>query len=92
MVHGSDISRRRRKVSQRSDEIEQYHRSFLLSLVSTVLVFLTSVAFMYIPHLKDGLETKLVNTLSDGEILKCVIWCNSSLNVVSTLVGTNIKK
>lgn len=61
------------KVSRRSNEIEQHHRSFLWSLVFTVPVFLTSMVFMYISHLKDGLEIKVVNMLSVGEILRCVL-------------------
>ncbi|KAH0756868.1 hypothetical protein KY290_020361 [Solanum tuberosum] len=76
------------KLSWIRDEIEQYHQSFLWSLIFTVPVFLTSMVFMYIPRLKDGLEIKVVNMLSVGEILRCVIRCNSSLNVVSTLVRT----
>ena len=57
----------------RKEEIKQYYRSFLWSLVFTIPVFLTSMVFMYIPGLKHGLDTKVVNMLSIGEILRWVL-------------------
>ncbi|KAJ4823236.1 hypothetical protein Tsubulata_004505, partial [Turnera subulata] len=59
--------------SYRQEEIKQYYRSFLWSLVFTVPVFLTSMVFMYIPGLKHGLDTKVVNMLSVGAILRWVL-------------------
>ncbi|XP_060207090.1 probable copper-transporting ATPase HMA5 [Lycium barbarum] len=61
------------KQSHRHEEIEYCRRSFLWSLVFTIPVFLTSMVFMYIPGLKDGLDIKVVNMLSIGEILRWVL-------------------
>ncbi|GAB4856866.1 Probable copper-transporting ATPase hma5 [Ancistrocladus abbreviatus] len=61
--------------SHREEQIKQYYRSFLWSLVFTIPVFLTSMVFMYIPGLEHGLETKVVNMLSVGAILR---WALSS--------------
>ncbi|KAJ8526908.1 hypothetical protein K7X08_029385 [Anisodus acutangulus] len=61
------------KQSHRQEEIEYCRRSFLWSLVFTIPVFLTSMVFMYIPGLKDGLDIKVVNMLSIGEILRWVL-------------------
>ncbi|OIT32579.1 PREDICTED: probable copper-transporting ATPase HMA5 [Nicotiana attenuata] len=61
------------KRSHRQEEIEHYRQSFLWSLVFTIPVFLTSMVFMYIPGLKDGLDIKVVNMLSIGEILRWVL-------------------
>lgn len=61
------------KQSHRQEEIEHYRHSFLWSLVFTIPVFLTSMVFMYIPGLKDGLDIKVVNMLSIGEILRWVL-------------------
>ncbi|PHT57904.1 putative copper-transporting ATPase HMA5 [Capsicum baccatum] len=61
------------KRSHRQEEIKQYRRSFLWSLVFTIPVFLTSMVFMYIPGVKDGLDVKVVNVLSVGEILRWVL-------------------
>ncbi|KAG9156512.1 hypothetical protein Leryth_006504 [Lithospermum erythrorhizon] len=60
----------RGKGYQRHEEIKQYYRSFLWSLVFTIPVFLLSMVFMYIPGLKDGLDTEVVNMLTVGEILR----------------------
>ncbi|KAH9327311.1 hypothetical protein KI387_007489 [Taxus chinensis] len=57
----------------RSDEIKQYHKSFLWSLVFTVPVFLLAMIFMYIPGIKRGLELKLVNMLMLGELLRWIL-------------------
>ncbi|CAN4127395.1 unnamed protein product [Withania somnifera] len=61
------------KQSHRQEEIESCRRSFLWSSVFTIPVFLTSMVFMYIPGLKDGLDIKVVNMLSIGEILRWVL-------------------
>ncbi|XP_055821491.1 probable copper-transporting ATPase HMA5 [Solanum dulcamara] len=61
------------KQSHRQEEIKHCRRSFLWSLVFTIPVFLTSMVFMYIPGLKDGLDIKVVNMLSIGEILRWVL-------------------
>ncbi|KAJ6946280.1 hypothetical protein NC651_001131 [Populus alba x Populus x berolinensis] len=59
--------------SHRKEEIKQYYRSFLWSLVFTVPVFLIAMIFMYIPGIKHALDTKLVNMLSIGAILRWVL-------------------
>ncbi|XP_057511805.1 probable copper-transporting ATPase HMA5 [Actinidia eriantha] len=59
--------------THRKEEIKQYYRSFLWSLVFTVPVFLTSMVFMYIPGLKHGMDTKAVNMLTTGEIIRWVL-------------------
>lgn len=59
--------------SHRKEEIKQYFRSFLWSLIFTTPVFLTSMVFMYIPGIKHGLDTKVVNMLTIGEIIRWVL-------------------
>ncbi|XP_021895268.1 probable copper-transporting ATPase HMA5 [Carica papaya] len=59
--------------THRQEEIKQYKRSFLWSLVFTIPVFLIAMIFMYIPGIKDGLETKVVNMLSVGEIIRWIL-------------------
>ncbi|XP_028101190.1 probable copper-transporting ATPase HMA5 isoform X2 [Camellia sinensis] len=59
--------------AHRQDEIKQYYKYFLWSLVFTIPVFLTSMVFMYVPRLKHGLDTKVVNMLTVGEILRWVL-------------------
>ncbi|KAL6903834.1 hypothetical protein ACP4OV_004647 [Aristida adscensionis] len=58
---------------QRFAEIRRYKQSFLWSLIFTIPVFLTSMVFMYIPGLKDGLEKKVVNMMSIGELLRWIL-------------------
>ncbi|XP_061337267.1 probable copper-transporting ATPase HMA5 [Gastrolobium bilobum] len=62
-----------RRDTHRREEIKQYHRSFLWSLVFTVPVFLTSMVFMYIPGIKDVLDAKVVNMLTVGEVARWVL-------------------
>ncbi|KAG8659222.1 probable copper-transporting ATPase HMA5 isoform X2 [Manihot esculenta] len=59
--------------SHRREEIKQYYRSFLWSLVFTIPVFLISMVFMYIPVIEHRLETKIVNMLTTGAILRWVL-------------------
>ncbi|KAH6778891.1 heavy metal atpase 5 [Perilla frutescens var. hirtella] len=59
--------------SHRDDEIKQYYKSFLWSLVFTIPVFLLSMVFMYIPGVKHVLDTKTVNMLNIGEILRWIL-------------------
>ncbi|BAT73085.1 hypothetical protein VIGAN_01054300 [Vigna angularis var. angularis] len=59
--------------SHRREEIKQYYRSFLWSLVFTIPVFLTSMVFMYIPGIKHGLDAKVVKMLTVGEIIRWVL-------------------
>ncbi|XP_058200780.1 probable copper-transporting ATPase HMA5 [Rhododendron vialii] len=59
--------------SHREEEIKQYYRSFLWSAVFTIPVFLTSMVFMYIPGLKDVMDTKVVNMLTVGELIRWVL-------------------
>ncbi|KAG2567916.1 hypothetical protein PVAP13_7NG278400 [Panicum virgatum] len=57
----------------RYGEINRYKQSFLWSLVFTIPVFLTSMVFMYIPGTKDGLDKKVVNMMSIGELLRWIL-------------------
>ncbi|KAL6903833.1 hypothetical protein ACP4OV_004646 [Aristida adscensionis] len=57
----------------RYGEIKRYKHSFLWSLIFTIPVFLTSMVFMYIPGLKDGLEKKVVHMMSIGELLRWIL-------------------
>ncbi|KAM7525740.1 hypothetical protein LguiA_015642 [Lonicera macranthoides] len=57
----------------KKEEIKQYYRSFMWSLVFTIPVFLTSMVFMYIPGIKHGLDTKVVNMLTIGELLRWIL-------------------
>ncbi|KAE9451855.1 hypothetical protein C3L33_16244, partial [Rhododendron williamsianum] len=59
--------------SLREEEIKQYYRSFLWSAMFTIPVFLTSMVFMYIPGLKDVMDTKVVNMLTVGELIRWVL-------------------
>ncbi|KAL3498825.1 hypothetical protein ACH5RR_041557 [Cinchona calisaya] len=59
--------------AHKQEEVKQYYKSFLWSLVFTIPVFLLSMVFMYIPGLKDVLDTKIVNMLSIGEVLRWVL-------------------
>ncbi|XP_048445158.1 probable copper-transporting ATPase HMA5 isoform X1 [Pyrus x bretschneideri] len=59
--------------SHRKEEIKQYFGVFLWSLVFTIPVFLTSMVFMYIPGIKHGLETKIVNNLMIGELMRWIL-------------------
>ncbi|KAE9606573.1 putative cu(2+)-exporting ATPase [Lupinus albus] len=57
----------------RNKEIKQYYRSFLWSLIFTVPVFLTSMVLMYIPGINHVLDTKVVNMLTLGEVVRWVL-------------------
>lgn len=59
--------------SQKQEEIKQYYKSFLWSLVFTVPVFLTAMVFMYIPGIKHLLMFKVVNMLTIGETIRWVL-------------------
>ncbi|TYJ23538.1 hypothetical protein E1A91_A08G199600v1 [Gossypium mustelinum] len=59
--------------SHRKKEIKKYFRSFLWSLIFTTPVFLTSMISMYIPGIKHGLDTKVVNMLTIGEVIRWVL-------------------
>lgn len=59
--------------SLKKEEIKQYYRSFMWSLVFTIPVFLTSMVFMYIPGIKHGLDTKVVNMLTVGELIRWIL-------------------
>ncbi|RZS08632.1 hypothetical protein BHM03_00039641 [Ensete ventricosum] len=61
------------KELHKSDEIKQYYRSFLWSLVFSIPVFLTSMVFMYIPGIKHLLEKRVVNMLNIGELLRWIL-------------------
>ncbi|KAL5727515.1 P-type Cu(+) transporter [Ranunculus cassubicifolius] len=57
----------------KQEEIEQYFRSFIWSLVFTIPVFLMSMVFMYIPVIKQGLGTKVINMMDVGELLRWIL-------------------
>lgn len=59
--------------THRKDEIKQYYRSFMWSLIFTIPVFLTSMVFMYIPGIKNAFDKKVVNMLSVGMVLRWVL-------------------
>ena len=59
--------------THRGEEIKQYYRSFLWSLIFTIPIFLTSMVFMYIPGIKHGFDTKVVNMMSVGMLLRWVL-------------------
>ncbi|KAK7308982.1 hypothetical protein RJT34_05359 [Clitoria ternatea] len=59
--------------SHRREEIKQYYKSFLWSLVFTVPVFLTSMVLMYVPGIKDALDVKIVNMVTVGEVARWVL-------------------
>lgn len=56
--------------ARKQEEINQYRRSFLWSLIFTIPVFLLSMVFMYIPGIKHGLDWKIVNMMSIGELFR----------------------
>jgi len=57
----------------RRNEIKHYLYSFLWSLLFTIPVFLTSMVFMYIPWTKNGLDKKVVNMLTIGELFRWIL-------------------
>ncbi|KAJ6703601.1 ATP7 ISOFORM B [Salix viminalis] len=61
------------KETHREDEIKKYRSTFLWSLVFTIPVFLISMVFMYIPIINSQLDTKVVNRLNVGEVLKWML-------------------
>ena len=62
-----------RRDAHRKKEIKSYYKSFLWSLVFTVPVFLTSMVFMYIPGIKNLLDSKIVKMLTIGEVIRWVL-------------------
>ncbi|XP_022966151.1 probable copper-transporting ATPase HMA5 isoform X2 [Cucurbita maxima] len=57
----------------KKEEIKQYYRSFLWSLIFTIPVFLSSMVFTYIPGIKDVLDAEVVNMMTVGELLRWVL-------------------
>ncbi|KAF6167975.1 hypothetical protein GIB67_020545 [Kingdonia uniflora] len=57
----------------KQDEIKEYYKSILRSLVFRIPIFLTSMVFMNIPGIKKGLDTKVVNMLSIGKLLRWIL-------------------
>lgn len=60
----------KRRDGRRQQEINNYYKCLLWSLVFTIPVFLTSMVFMYIPGLKHILDAKIINKLTIGEIIR----------------------
>ncbi|KAL8064204.1 hypothetical protein ABFX02_01G075000 [Erythranthe guttata] len=67
------FSEKRGSETHREDEIKQYYRSFIWSLVFTIPVFLSSMVFMYIPSINRGMEIKVVNMVTVGAILRWIL-------------------
>ncbi|KAL8244899.1 hypothetical protein R6Q59_011157 [Mikania micrantha] len=59
--------------SHRQEEINQYRRSFMWSLVFAIPVFLTSMVLMYIPGLKHLLDSKIVNMMTVGQLVRWIL-------------------
>ncbi|KAL2543681.1 putative copper-transporting ATPase HMA5 [Forsythia ovata] len=59
--------------AHRQEEVKRYYRSFLWSLFFTIPVFLMSMVLVYIPGIKHGLDIKIVNMLSIGEMLRWIM-------------------
>ncbi|PIA38449.1 hypothetical protein AQUCO_02800276v1 [Aquilegia coerulea] len=59
--------------SHRQKEVREYLKSFIWSLVFTIPVFLLSMVFMYIPGIKHALNTKVVNMMNIGELLRWIL-------------------
>lgn len=57
----------------RSKEIKKYKQAFLWSCIFTVPVFLFAMVFMYIPAINHGLETKIMNMLTVGQLVRWVL-------------------
>jgi Cu+-exporting ATPase len=57
----------------RRKEINTYWKYFAWSCVFTVPVVLLAMIFMYIPAIKQGLMTKVVNMLDVGQVLRCIL-------------------
>ncbi|CAK9140204.1 unnamed protein product [Ilex paraguariensis] len=70
---GTDISKGGGRDAHKQEEIKQYYRSFLWSLIFTISVFLTSMVLMYILGIQHVLDTKEVNMLSIGELLRWIL-------------------
>ncbi|KAL4373945.1 hypothetical protein HN51_007790 [Arachis hypogaea] len=56
--------------THRKQEIKQYFKFFIWSLVFTIPVFLTSMVLMYVPGIKHVLDIKVVNMLKVGQLLR----------------------
>ncbi|KAI4364903.1 hypothetical protein MLD38_020934 [Melastoma candidum] len=59
--------------SYRHQEIKHYYRLFLWSLVFTVPVFFFSMVFMYIPVTEKVFDSRIINMMSVGELLRWVL-------------------
>ncbi|KAK8935372.1 putative copper-transporting ATPase HMA5 [Platanthera zijinensis] len=59
--------------AHKREEIRQYHHSFMWSLVFTIPVFLTSMVFMYIPGINHVLDTKVINMLTIGALIRWLL-------------------
>lgn len=57
----------------RHEEIVQYRKSFLISLIFTIPVFLSSMVFMYIKGIQNSLESKVINALTIGIIFRFIL-------------------
>ncbi|XP_057797951.1 probable copper-transporting ATPase HMA5 [Salvia miltiorrhiza] len=59
--------------ARRDQEVKDYYRCFLWSLVFTVPVFLTSMVLMYVPRVNRVLDAKVLNMLSVGTALRWIL-------------------
>ncbi|XP_021735852.1 probable copper-transporting ATPase HMA5 [Chenopodium quinoa] len=61
------------KNSHKQEEIKQYYRSLMWSLIFMIPVFLTSMVFMYIPGVGEVFDTKVLKMLTIGEVIRWVL-------------------
>ncbi|KAL1830714.1 hypothetical protein ACET3Z_000365 [Daucus carota] len=59
--------------AHKRQEIKQYFRCFLWSLIFTIPIFLSSMVFMYIPGIKHVLNRKVVNMLEIGGLMRWIL-------------------
>ncbi|KAL8101516.1 putative copper-transporting ATPase HMA5 [Apium graveolens] len=59
--------------AHKRQEIRQYFRYFLWSLIFTIPIFLSSMVFMYIPGIKHVLNRKVVNMLELGGLMRWIL-------------------
>ncbi|KAK1372641.1 putative copper-transporting ATPase HMA5 [Heracleum sosnowskyi] len=59
--------------AHKRQEIKQYFRYFLWSLIFTIPIFLSSMVFMYIPGIKHVLNRKVVNMLELGGLMRWIL-------------------
>ncbi|KNA10048.1 hypothetical protein SOVF_147970 [Spinacia oleracea] len=59
--------------SHKQEEIKQYYRSLMWSLIFMIPVFLTSMVFMYVPGVGHVFDTKVLKMLTVGEMVRWIL-------------------